>query len=75
MRHRGRKSLLARLRTIEISEFMSPAEKALLLATAKERAKIIYARLQVVNKELEIAMLEMVALQAQLGGHVAAEVT
>jgi hypothetical protein len=47
---------------------MSVGEKALRLATAKERTKVIYARLQVVNQELEIAMLEMIALQAQLFG-------
>ena len=47
---------------------MSAGEKALRLATAKERTKIIYARLQLVNQELEIAMVEMVALQAQLFG-------
>ena len=45
-----------------------------MLATAKERVKIIAARLEVINKEMAIAIVEMTALAAQLGGHSKPEV-
>ena len=47
---------------------MSTLEKSLVIATARERVKLLSTRLQLVKCELEIALAEMVSLQAQLEG-------
>jgi hypothetical protein len=45
---------------------MASGEKALVMATARERLKAINLRLEVLRVELEMVMVEMKALQSQL---------
>lgn len=58
-----------------VSDVMAAGEKALTIATARERVKIIGARIELIRKELEIAMAELVSLQAQLAGTVKPDAT
>ena len=45
---------------------MATGDRALMLATARERVRLICAQLDVVKGELERALIEMRSLQAQL---------
>jgi hypothetical protein len=45
---------------------MATGDRALMIATARERVRLICARLDVVKGELELALIEMRGLQIQL---------
>lgn len=57
---------LFRLWHADYPSTMTAAEKSIRLARASDRIKVIIAQLQVVKNEVDIALLEMRALQAQL---------
>jgi hypothetical protein len=46
---------------------MATGDRALMLATARERVRLICAQLDVVKGELERALIELRGLQAQMG--------
>jgi len=54
---------------------MSSLEKSIVIAAARERTKLIQARLQVVHVELQMVLIELNALQSQLHGPLAIEHT